>query len=205
LVVVSAIAVVVVARTVIDYGFQKASEIVPLFQDRSTKDQLWRMVDEAWQPPAEDTPLDQLFPAQFEGWRRVGSQASAGIPEIDLRRDGFLGSYQNGQKTVDIFVCRLPEAERDQVFENASEAINRLEKNIRLSFSASGANSRRYLYAVDLPPNRGVLWWSRGWLFVARSKGEDPETVLISYLQKISSAETPLEKPSISPPSKPGI
>jgi Protein kinase domain len=183
-------------------AYYVATQAVPWlkggFEDLMERERGWDEVARFWRPPPDDAGPDQIFPPEVGGFRRSGSIGDAEIPELNIRRiPGQHASYFDGSRFVELVMIRATALEKEALFKRATEAINPPEKQGSGSStgesgpsyrSISGsAEAPRMSYRMGLPDRRGILWWDKGWLFVARIEGAgDPEAFLKQYLAAIT-------------------
>jgi len=173
----------------VHYTTDKVKELSGLFQDRTTKDELWKIVESSWTPPPDTARIEDFFPPAILDYSRESIEDRNAIEELELMAAGSAAMYRLRDKRVEIFIAKVEMDQKDKLFETAREAVNSKEKVIRMTTVSGTATSKRLIYVSG--PWKGVMWWNNGWLFVAHSTDDDnPERLLLSLLRS-SVPDTP--------------
>lgn len=181
-----------VTTWIVHYTSNKIKEIGGMFRDQSSKNELWNVVEETWQPPPGDSKADEIFPRTVGSYTRIQHDSETTIEPLQLHLPGLRAVYRSGVKQIEVIAAARSETERDAVFLQAKSAVDGNKKSVRMSATTGSAKAKRFIYMSG--SWKGVMWWSQGWLFAVHSKtDDDPERMLISLLRAIGK----------SPPKKP--
>ena len=120
-----------------------------------------------WQPPSAQAEAG-WFPQEVGAWKRVSAEASAGIPALNIERAGHRAVYQSASATVEVDVLAANDLEKEALLKRAQDALS------------SGSGSRMtttfgHRVHVRVNSDHTRLWWVKGWLFIFRERGTDPE------------------------------
>jgi len=186
---------------IIDYGSNKAKEVAKIFQDRTSKDELWQVVSDSWQPPPANANSDQLFPRYVNSYSRIHHDTNSTVEELNLHLPGLRAVYQDQGKQVDVIAALVSEADREGMFAAARDAVNSQQQAMRMSRSSGTKNSQLFVYLVG--PWKGAMWWNGGWLFVVRSQSDDdPERLLMGLLRATGGKPANARNNSTTTPAK---
>jgi hypothetical protein len=161
----------------------------------------WGEIARFWRPPPPEAGPDVLFPGKVEGFVRTGYDRRAGVPDLRIDAEGHHATYRQGYLAIEVHVYRASRLEKEALLKRAIEAIDP-PKRSRDQFPdtatkrdrpfSSMMNGRpdgpRLVYRTQKPDRRGVFWWDRDWLFLARTESQaDPEAFLKRYLEVLNS------------------
>ena len=141
-----------------------------------------------WKPQPADAGPDRLFPAAVAGARLDHHDTEVDLHDLGIDIAGQHAVYGQGATAVEVFAFRVTALEKEALYKRAIEGrkageqpppgqVNIGGQNYRVVHGT--AQDRLLWYQMSPPDQKGVLWWNKGWLFVARSTtGEDPEPFL---------------------------
>jgi serine/threonine protein kinase len=161
----------------------------------------WGEIARFWRPPPPKSGPDVLFPGKVEGFVRTGCDRRAGVPDLRIDSEGHHATYRQGDLTIEMYVYRASRLEKEALFKRAIEAIEPPRRSLDqyhdtatkrdrpFGFMMNGrADGPRLVYRTQSPDRRGVFWWDRDWLFLARTDSQaDPEAFLKRYLEVLNS------------------
>jgi len=171
---------------------------VPRVIDRTkrevVKQKQWVALTKSWRPPAEDVGPDELFPVAVAGLELTAHDDQAAVPEFGIEIAGYHATYASEQGTFEVFVYRATELEKEALFGRVRDAIDEADTTHRsiapINLRLNDRKSSRLTYSFGPPDQRGVLFWSAGWLFLARTTNDvDAEAFLKSYLEAVNAPE----------------
>jgi predicted Ser/Thr protein kinase len=166
-----------------------------LRQVRRKEQQQLEKLARTWKAPAPGQGLSRLLPAVAGAYRLLGKNRKADLADLNLKAAGQRATYRGPAGTVELFVYRASELEKEAIFQRALEAVTRRGGVPGLtpgSASTLGSVKGNYL-SYDLGPasvpaeRYGTLWWQGDWLFLARGASpEDAGAFLPKYLAQVS-------------------
>jgi hypothetical protein len=169
-----------------------------MIQEEFTKTMDWEQFAQTWQPPPRDAGPERLFPAAVGDFRKEKDDDQAAVPNLEIVMPGRRASYESGQEVIEVFAFPgVARGEQEALFKklNAKPFTMKMEMHTN--------NFARFTYATG--QEKGVLWWSRDWLFLARGKeSSDPEKFLRAYLDELQKAPAPDQKPAKDQGKPPG-
>lgn len=120
-----------------------------------------------WQPPSAQMDAG-WFPKEVSAWKLVSAEPSPGIAKLNIDRAGQHAVYQSATASVEVDVLAANDLEKDALFKRAQDALS------------SGSGSRMTTtfgnrVHVRVNDEHTRLWWVKGWLFIFRARGADPE------------------------------
>lgn len=134
-----------------------------------------------WTAPSEDAPVEALLPLQVGDWERVFQTTEASIPVVNIDRECRSGGYAANGQTVDVYVCRVSDNDREAVFEQAHTAIDNGGAQTTGSEGSSDGTTRQHMfYQTWGEQGRGWLIWDGGWLFAFHA--DDEQTPLNEFM-----------------------
>ena len=139
---------------------------------------------QAWQPPADNVPANELFPDTVSEYKVVNRDPDPIASKFGIDLPGQHGKYSSSGAELDVFVFRTSQLEKEALFNRIEEATDDASYNSRTRFTTMNGDQLRF--SVRPPPTDGLLWWSKGWLFVFFTKnGHEPESFQQAYLKQI--------------------
>jgi hypothetical protein len=182
-------------------GFFVASRVVSWVwggvQSHFEEERAWDEVARTWRPPPADD-VERIFPQAVGDFRRSQLDSDLDIPDLGFQDlEGHHARYDRGEEQVDVIQLEASSVEKEDLFKQALATIQpeqnkgvgpspgkRRHTSSWVYGSAESPRVSSWLGPGDL---RGVLWYHKGWLFVARTDGVgDPEAFLKRYLPSIS-------------------
>lgn len=152
---------------------------------------------DTWQPPAQGTTGDALFPEMVEGFRRSGAAGMSARPEFGIEEEFGHATYAGPLGTVNVYIAETGSAP-DSYFEALKTSI----EDAKYSSRATTHVGPRWYFYVDPPEQTGWMWSLDGWLVLVVADGKyDPEPFLRAYLTAIAGEESvaaPAEVPESS-------
>ena len=131
-----------------------------------------------WQPPSAQADAG-WFPKEVGAWKLVSTEATPGIPKLNIERATQHAVYQSADASVEVDVIAANDLEKDALFKRAQDGLNtgggsRMTTNFgnRVHVRINGTEHTR-------------LWWVKGWLFIFRSRGEDSEKFMEELLGRM--------------------
>jgi hypothetical protein len=159
----------------------------------------WARVARAWKPLPDDAGSDRLFPEAVADVRLDHHDTEVDLQYLGIDIAGQHAVYGQGETEVEVFVFRVTALEKEALYKRALEGPKAGEApppgqaNIRRqNFRVTHGTSQDPLLWYNMSPSdeKGVLWWDKGWLFVARStSGDDPEPFLREFVTTLSGGE----------------
>jgi hypothetical protein len=165
-----------------------APGLVQMVQTEFTKAMDWEQFAQTWQAPPPDADAERLFPAAVGEFKKETNDEQAAVPSLEIVLPGRRATYRSGQETIEVFAYpRVRKEEREALF-------NRLNnKAFTMKMKMDTANFARFTYSTG--KEKGILWWSREWLFLARgAESSEPEIFLRAYLAELANQPAPDEK-----------
>ena len=134
-----------------------------------------------WTAPAEDAPVEALLPLQVGDWERMFQTTEASIPVVNIDRECRSAAYAANGQTVDVYVCRVSDDDREAVFEQAQRGISNGSVTTSSSEGSSDGTTRQQMFYQTLgDQGRGWLVWDGGWLFALHA--DDEQTPLSEFI-----------------------
>jgi predicted Ser/Thr protein kinase len=176
-----------------------------LREERQKEKEQWREMARTWKPPPAGAGSARLFPATVGAYKLRTNDERANIAELNVAQPGWRAVYRGPAGTVELFVYRASELEKEALLRNAQDAVTRpggvppVVPIVPGLAEAVGPNVRGSpkgtFLAYDLGPvggpdggPYGTFWWQHDWLFLARGfDPHEPGSFLREYLTAISS------------------
>ncbi len=156
----------------------------------------WAEVARVWKPPPTDAGPDDLFPEDVAGENLDHHDTEVDLHYLGIDIAGQHAVYGHGSSAVEVFAFSVTALEKEALYKRALEGPKAGETPPPGQVSARRQNYRvthgtpqepLLWYRMSPPDEKGVLWWDKGWLFVARStSGDDPEPFLREYVTALS-------------------
>jgi hypothetical protein len=173
----------------------------------------WNGLAQRWRPPPADAAEDQLFPATIAikdraELRRTAVEPVDSVADPPVQKSGRRATYPSPEGSIDLFVFRANELEKEALFNRVKESLrsdtdnfdnqDRTPPGLSVNYgSGSNAVSRWSFSAADGGP--AIFWWGGDWLFLARSANAvDLDGFMRHYLRVVS---VPLSGPAAAPPT----
>jgi hypothetical protein len=140
----------------------------------------WSLPD-GWTAPPEDALDEALLPRQVGDWERMFQTTEASIPVVNIERESRSAVYAANGQTLDVYVCRVSDDEREAVFEQAQTEISNGGVTTTGSVGSSDGTTRQQMFYQSLvDQGRGWLVWDGGWLFAIHA--DDQQTTLTEFM-----------------------
>ncbi len=159
----------------------------------------WAKVAREWRAPPEDAGPDRLFPEEVADLDLDHHDTDVDLFYLGIEIPGKHAVYGEGATAVEVFIFRVTALEREALYKRALEGpkageqpppgqVNVRRQNFRVTHGTP--QDPLLWYSMSPPDEKGVLWWDKGWLFVARSTGgDDPEPFLREFVTALSGGE----------------
>jgi hypothetical protein len=172
--------------------------LVPEVRDLVQSGMDWEQFAQTWQAPPPDAGPERLFPATVGDFHKEKDDDQAAVPSLEIALPGRRATYQSGQETIEVFAYpKVTKGEREALFSRLNN------KPFSMKIKLDMPNFSRFTYTTG--QEKGVLWWSRDWLFLARGKEtSDPEKFLRAYLAELAKAPAPDKKQEKKPEKESG-
>lgn len=113
-----------------------------------------------WTPPADDLPLEELFPDTVAGFTRGEVVGESNVGILGVTSADAAATYSSTDDEISVFMMRVDKFEKQTIYDDVGNAIDAGNYSSRatstfgdaMDFSLSG-------------PEKGKLWFSKGWLF----------------------------------------
>ena len=175
-------------------------KLINFVSEETKRQNDWAKVAREWRPPPDDAGPDRLFPEAVEGARLDHHDTEVDLRYLGIDLAGNHAVYGQGETAVEVFVFRVTVLEKEALYKRALEAPKAGEPpppgqaNIpRQNYRVTHGTPQDPLlwYSMSPPDEKGILWWDKGWLFVARSTtGDDPEPFLREFVTSLNGRET---------------
>jgi predicted Ser/Thr protein kinase len=181
------VGLVLIITIIVVVAIQFGPNIAEIIKRETQRSSNWERLAEHWSPPPADAGPDRLFPPTVFDFQRTAQDAEAAVPVLDVHLPGRHATYVSSVGPIEVYAYRVEDSERAAVFARLNKAVQRAsDKHFKFSNEPS---SRRFLYSLGPPMERGALWGDKGWLFLARSSAvENVEEFLEAYLKAIAEA-----------------
>jgi hypothetical protein len=158
-------------------------------KDEFARQEDWNALAGSWKAPPADVPADRLFPPAVSGYQRLEHDEVAAVPEFQLKLPGRRARYARvGGGSVELFAYRATALEKETIYQRVLDATKDNSSGHYVSGSPQGP---RVVYSI-FSEQEGVLWYSDGWLFLARSRDKtDPQEFLLKFLPALSNPRPP--------------
>jgi hypothetical protein len=179
--------------------FKGLPKLINVVSEENKRQNDWAEVARVWKPPPADAGPDRLFPEAVAGVRLDHHDTEVDLQYLGIDIAGHHAVYGQGSTAVEVFVFRVTALEKEALYKRALEGpkageapppgqVSTRRQNYRVTHGTS--QDPLLWYRMSPPDEIGVLWWDKGWLFVARStSGDDPEPFLRQYLTASSGDE----------------
>ena len=143
-----------------------------------------------WQPPPPEAGPETLFPDKILGFTLADQDEDASVPEFGIDVPGRRGGYGSSRGKIEVFVYRANKLEKEALSGRLKKAVEEGPYNSRWTLDSDLGDFSRFDYTVSPPFQKGILWWSKDWLFLFRTHGEiDLEPFVEAYLRAIQQGE----------------
>jgi hypothetical protein len=172
--------------------FKGLPKLINAVSEETKRQNDWAEVARVWKPPPADAGPDHLFPEDVAGERLNHHDTEVDLHYLGIDIAGQHAVYGKGETAVEVFAFRVTALEKEALYKRALEGpkagetpapaqVSTRRQNYRVTH---GTPQEQLLwYRMSPPDEKGVLWWDKGWLFVARStSGDDPEPFLREYV-----------------------
>ncbi len=182
--------------------FKGLPKLINAVTEETKRQNDWAEVARVWKPPPAEAGPDRLFPEAVAGVRLDHHDTEVDLQYLGIDIAGQHAVYGQGSTAVEVFAFRVTALEKEALYKRALEGPKAGETPLpgqvstrRQNFRVTNGTPQEQLlwYRMSPPDEKGILWWDKGWLFVARSTtGDDPEPFLRQCLTASSGGE--LEK-----------
>jgi hypothetical protein len=185
-----AFTILVVVGTVM-LVFKGLPKLINAVSEETKRQNDWAEVARLWKPPPADAGPDRLFADAAAGVRLERRDSEIDLRDLGIDIAGNHAVYGQGATAVDIYAFRVTALEKEALYKRVIDGTKggpprpgQTSINAGNYRVVHGTPQERLLwYHMSPPDQKGVLWWNKGWLFVARSTtGADPEPFLRQYL-----------------------
>jgi hypothetical protein len=193
-------ALVIGIPKLIDWGKEK-------LEAEMARDRQWQAFAATWRAPPANIDLSQLFPQKVKEFSLEAQDDHADAPLADdggaeavhlkIVLAGRHAKYRDNNRTIDVFVWRATNAERETVYRQVIDMLKR-SGGLTIHFHIN----QWLRYSRSTPVDHGYFWGNSQWLFLARSSDveDDLEAFLRSYLAGIAG---PAEQRPATTPTAP--
>lgn len=150
-----------------------------------------------WAAPAEDAPDDTLLPLQVRDWERMFLSEESTIPVANINHENLTAVYAADGHSLDVYVARVDDNERDAAFEQAKNVITSNPSGHSTIGSEDG-NSKTFFYQTfGEQGNVGWLVWNDGWLFVIQASDSQAPLAdfMTAWFEEINARPSPNDAP----------
>ena len=174
-------------------------KLINVISEETKRQNDWAKVAREWKPPPEDAGPDRLFPDDVADLELDHQDTRIDLHYLGIDLAGHHAVYGKGETAVEVFVFRVTALEKEALYKRTLEGPKPGEppppgeahiprQNYRVTHGTS--QDALLWYSMSPPDEKGVLWWDKGWLFVARSTtGVDPDPFLRAFVTALSAGE----------------
>ena len=144
----------------------------------------------SWQPPLPEAGPERLFPGDVLDFELADQDEKASVPEFGIDVPGHRAGYGSSRGKIEVLVYRANKLEKEALSGRLKKAVEEGPYNSRWTLDSDLGDFSRFDYTVSPPLQKGILWWSKDWLFLFRTHGEiDLEPFVEAYLRAIQQGE----------------
>jgi serine/threonine protein kinase len=184
--------------------YKGVNDTINWISDLSSDNEVWVEVARFWRPPPAGTSGEQLFPAEFEQYKRTSFDQRAQVSDLSIDSAGEHAAYTGRQGQVDLYVYRAGKDQTSAIFEQAKHALaSEEEESSDGATSGSGMNNGGVYHYSSGTPAGSILrysrpastgrpadylfmWSSHDWVFLARSASDqNVDDFLKDYLRQL--------------------
>lgn len=124
-----------------------------------------------WEAPKGDPTPEELFPESVGDYALITSDSDAKFDEYDIDQEGLFAAYAGPSTTIEVRAYQVTDSEKESLFASVERTID--QKSYSYSVVFGGAAMNRFTFNVSPPQSRGIVWYSKGWIFFFVTESEE--------------------------------